>query len=164
MELIEIKDLFYIDNGAPAPTVISNDNELIIIFYSANRNLLSDIQERNTIYDEGVVVLKFKVYLKYSFGIPSNETLQGHPYYQLGMRSYAFYEVKNSNLIEDIDHIQKIHPYYDPLKLKDYKHYLLTFHDSMFECVAKDFEVENIHTSMYKQATVILNELSKEQF
>lgn len=99
MELIEIKDLFEMDCGSPSPILLSNDNELFITFYVDKQSSSAIPQERNTIYDPNVCVLKFNMYLKYSFGIPGDEIIHGHPYSKLGMESYSFYELKNSDLI-----------------------------------------------------------------
>jgi len=127
MELIEIKGLFEIDYGSPSPTILSNDSELFIAFYANKGNLSSIPVERNMIYDTGIIALKFKNYLKYTFGIPSNETIQGHPYSKLGMQSCSFYELKNSDFIDSLKNIEKIHPYYNPEAWDKYKHYILTF-------------------------------------
>ena len=164
MELIEIKGLFEMDYGAPSPTILSNDNELFIAFYADKESTSIIPQERNTIYDTGIFALKFKQYLKYTFGIPGNETIPGHPYSKLGMRSCSFYELKNSDLIQSLQDIEKVHPQYSAEKWKMYKHYILTFHDNMFECIAQDFEIREENTSLYNQATVMLNELSVKHF
>lgn len=160
MELIEIKGLLEMDYGSPSPLIISNDSDLFLAFYANEESEISEPQERNPIYDTGIFALKFKAYLKYIFGIPGNETIEGHPYSKLGMTSFSFYELKNSNLIKELQDIQKVHPYYDPEKWKAYKHYILTFHDNMFECVAENFEVSRENVSTYKHAIKILNELS----
>lgn len=164
MELIEIKDLFEMDFGAPSPTIISNDSELYIAFYANKKSISTTPQERNTIYDTGIFALKFNVFLKYMFGLPGEETIQGHPYSKLGMKPYSFFELKNSDLIKSLQDIEKIHPNYNPEKWKIYKHYILTFHDNMFECIAQNFEIREENTSLYNQATVILNELSVKHF
>ncbi len=164
MKLTEIKGLFEIDYGSPSPTIISNDNELFIAFYADKERTSSGPQERNTIYDTGIFALKFKDYLKYTFGLPGNETIQGHPYSKLGMKSFSFYELNNSDLIKALQEIEKVHPYYNPEKWKTYKHYILTFHDNMFECIAQDFEIREENTSLYNQATIMLNELSVKHF
>ena len=164
MELIEIKGLFEIDYGAPSPTILSNDNELFIAFYADKESTSAMLQERNTIYDTGIVALKFKRYLKYTFGMPSNETIHCHPYSKLGMRSCSFYELRNSDLIKSLQDMEKINEDYDPETWKMYKHYILTFHDNMFECIAQDFEIREENTSLYNQATVMLNELSVRHF
>jgi hypothetical protein len=164
MELVEIRGLFEMDCGAPSPIVISNENEIVIAFYADEENPSKELQERNSIYDKGVFVLKFKSFIKHSFGLPSNETISGHPYYKLGMRSFSFYELKSSDLIKQLQNIEKVHPYYTSEKWKEYRHYILTFHDNMFECVAKEFEVREENISIYHQATTMLNELFVKQF
>ncbi|MBD1432702.1 hypothetical protein H8B06_07700 [Sphingobacterium sp. DN00404] len=164
MELIEIKGLFEMDFGSPSPTILSNDNELFIAFYADRQNSSTIPQERNIIHDTGIFALKFKVYLKYAFGLPGEETIQGHPYSKLGMKSYSFYELKNSELIKSLQDIEKVHPQYNPKKWEMYRHYILTFHDNMFECIAQDFEIREENTSLYNQAAVMLNELSIKDF
>lgn len=163
MELVEIKGLFEMDYGSPSPMIISNDSDLFIAFYADKQSVIIEPQERNTVYDTGIFALKFKSYLKYTFGLPSNETIQGHPYSKLGLKSFAFYELKNSDLIKQLENIEKVHPYYTPDKWKEYKHFILTFHDNMFECVAKKFEIKEENTSIYHKATSMLNELSVKQ-
>ena len=130
------------DSGAPSPIILSNDNDLFVAFYVDMDDLFSVPQERNVIYDTGIFSLKFKSFLKYTFGMPGNETIQGHPYAKLGMRSYSFYELKDSDLIKSLQDIDRFHPYYDGRKWKKYKHYIITFHDNMFECIAQDFSLE----------------------
>ena len=164
MELFEIKGLFEMDCGSPSPMVISNDNELFVAFYANRQTDTVEPHERNMVYDTGIFALKFRLYLKYTFGLPSNETIEGHPYYKLGMKSFAFYELKDSDLIKQLESIEKVHPYYTPSKWIDYKHYILTFHDNMFECVAKGFEIREENVSIYYNATTLLNELSVKQF
>lgn len=164
MELIELNSGFQINVGAPEPIIISNDNELFIAFYADKQSSSTVPQEPNIIYDEGIFALKFKVFLKYTFGLPGDETMQGHPYSELGMNPYSFYELRNSDLIKSLQDIEKIHPNYNPEKWKMYKHYILTFHDNMFECIAQDFEIREENTSLYNQATVMLSELSVRHF
>jgi hypothetical protein len=164
MQLIEIKGLFEMDPGSPSPIILSNDNELFLSFYAEKDGSFEEPHQRNTIYDTGIIVLKFYSFLKYSFGVPSNETIQGHPYFKLGLNSFSFYELKNSDLIRSLQNIDKIHPYYNAEDWKDYKHFILTFHDNMFECVAKSFEIAEENTSIYHQVGIMLNELSQNHF
>jgi hypothetical protein len=163
MELIEINGLFEMDCGSPSPTILSNDNELFIAFYADKKGNFFEPTERNTIYDTGIFALKFKRYLKYSFGLPGNESLDGHPYKKLGIKSYSFYELEDSDLIKELQNIEKVHPYYDSAKWKMYKHYIITFHDNMFECVAQGFEIREENASLYNQVSNMLRELSADQ-
>lgn len=164
MELVEIKGLFEMDYGSPSPMILSNDNELFIAFYADKQSSTLIPKERNIIYDTGIFALKFKVFLKYSFGLPGNETMQGHPYSKLGMKACSFYELRNSDLIKSLLDIEKFHPNYNPEKWKLYNHYILTFHDNMFECIAQGFEIREDNISLYDQATVMLNQLSVRNF
>mgnify|MGYP000729907624 CR=1 FL=1 len=164
MELVEIKDLFEMDCGSPSPTILSNDNELFIAFYADVESSSIIPKERNTIYDTGIFALKFDNFLKYTFGLPGVETIQGHPYNKLGMKSYSFYELRNSDFIKSLQDIEKNHPAYNPEKWKVYKHYILTFHDNMFECIARGFEIRKENISLYNQTTEMLNELSVKHF
>ncbi len=141
MDLIEFRGLFEMDTGAASPTVLSNDNELFVIFYGDAPRQSDFPQERNTVYDTGVFVLKFINCLKQTFGMPGDETLRGYRYYALGMRPYSFYELNGSDWIEELRSIDRAHPRFNPDKWTHYKHYIITFHDSMFECVAQGFEI-----------------------
>ena len=165
MELIEIKGAFDMDYGAPSPIIISNDGELFVSFYINKETDSIEPYKRNIVYDTGIITLKFKIYLKYMFGIPGNETIEGHPYSKLGMKSYSFYELKKSPLINDLKSIEKIHPYFDENKWTKYKHYIITFHDNMFECIAQDYQIiKEKNMPLYILATNILKELSAKDF
>lgn len=135
------------DTGAPTPTLFANDNELFLIFYGDAPGQSDFPQERNTVYDTGVFVLKFINCMKHSFGMPGDETLHGHRYSVLGMRPYSFYELRGSDLVQELQAVDSAHPRYNPDKWIQYKHYIITFHDSMFECVSQGFEIrrKNLH-------------------
>lgn len=163
MKLVEIKNLFTIDYGAPSPLIIANDDELYLTFYIANEGYqhLDIPHQRSESNDIGICILKFKSYLKYTFGAPSNETIGGHPYYKLGMRSASFYELEGSDLVKQLQNIANVHPYYKPERWSLYKHYIVTFHDNMFECVAQEFVMELQNKTLNSQATVILEAILK---
>ncbi|PWG78231.1 hypothetical protein [Pararcticibacter amylolyticus] len=159
MRLVEIKGLFEMDAGAPSPLIISNDTELVVCFYVDNE-VMTDLSERNTGYEIGVVVIKFKGYLYYNFGLPGNETLRGHPYYKLGIKSFGFYELLDSDLINKLKQIEKVHPYYNAAKWDGFRHFILTFHDNMFECVSSEFDVIREEMSVYNKAYSVLSSIA----
>lgn len=161
MELVEIKGLFEMDYGAPLPIILSSDNELLVAFFIDKENAYAIPQECD-IYDAGVLTLEFKQCLKYTFGMPGNESMYGHPYSKLGMQACSFYELRNSDLIESLREIDKIHPFYNSERWKMYKHYILTFHDNMFECVARGFEIIEEKTSFYNEASGMLVRLNNK--
>lgn len=159
MELNEITGLFDMDYGAPQPIVISSENDLIVAFYLDSGSIPDELIERNTILDSKIVIIKFNSFIKYTFGIPGNESIYHHPYSKLGLSSCGFYELTGSDLIEELEDIEKNHPYFNPDNWKMYNHYILTFHDTMFECVAKSFDCKQENVLLYQRASVIMNEL-----
>lgn len=73
MRLIELKNILQIDSGAPMPLVLSNDNNLYIIFYETDNNKINTkINE-----EDSIVVVQFNYYSQYKFGLPNDETLSG---------------------------------------------------------------------------------------
>lgn len=160
MELVEIKDLFEMDYGAPSPVILADDSVLLVAFQADEGNILTASPEQDTANGTKIIVLKFKSCLKYTFGMPSNETIHGHPYSKLGMKSYSFYELRGSDLIQSLQEIDKVHPYYKAEKWQTYKHYILTLHDNMLECVAQGFEVKKENAAVYEQAGLLINKLS----
>jgi hypothetical protein len=139
MELVEIQGLFQMDCGAPSPIILSDDNELFLAFYTNDNH----------------IVQKFENCMKYTFGMPNDEALDGHPYYKIGLESYAFYELKESDWLASLQEMSKVHQHYDAERWKHFKHYILTFHDNMFECIAKSFEILEENT----QAATLFAEL-----
>jgi hypothetical protein len=137
MELVEISTDIKIDPGAPEPYVIASEAELKISFYSLDeRDFTKDI---SAIQEK--ITLQFKPCLNFRMGTPGSETIYGHPYYESGITTGGFYELKDSDWINQLMKIDQVHPYFNLSKWKKYKHYILVFHDSLFECIASDFEI-----------------------
>lgn len=117
MELIEIKGLLkwiLVHHLRQYYQMILN----FYCFYADKEGSSTIPQVRNTVYDTGIFALKFKMYLKYTFGLPGEETIQGHPYSKLGLQSHSFYELRNSDLIKSLQEIENVHPEYNPERWK----------------------------------------------
>lgn len=137
MKIKKLTGYFEADFGAPEPIVVSNANKLMISF-----NVMDDKWSKTGINaNESTIDIRFNRYIHYSFGMPGNETLHEHPYANLGLESSSFYELENSDLIGRLRAIEKGHPYYDSESWTLYKHYIITFHDNMFECIAHGFDI-----------------------
>jgi hypothetical protein len=52
---------------------------------------------------------------------------------------YASAEVIGSRWIGELEEANRVHPYHSPTRFTDYRHFIIQFHDSTFECVAKGF-------------------------
>jgi hypothetical protein len=137
MELLKLlEDKLELANY-PEPVVLSNDSELYLAFFAFR--LVDDEHDKTS--EAEIIVIKIKHPLKHTFGAPSNETIQKHPCYKLGLKPCGFYEVKNSYMLRELEEIQKSHHHFHPDIFKKYRHFILTFHDNTFECVAEDFQL-----------------------
>lgn len=161
MKLIEIKNLFDMDTGSPSPLIISGDGELIICFYADSDIDTNQFPEYYEADNRGVIVIRFKHCVFHKFGSPNDETLHGHPYYKLGLSSYSFFELEGSDLIMELKQIDLIHPYYNEESWQKYKHFIITFHDNMFECVSESFELNKKSISTYDSISFLLNKFIK---
>ena len=132
MKLIAIQGLFKINPASPSPIVFSTMEGTCICFYL--------IPEDGMALNTARIILKFRVCIEYTFGGPSGELVYGHPYYELGLDGSLFYELQDSDWIKACERINSIHPQHDPERWKKFKHYILTFHDNMFQCIAEGFE------------------------
>lgn len=150
MRLIKIANIS-IDPGSPSPRVLSSDYTLKLFFYyNKDKSLtIGDTQMRDTIRDQGVAIIEFKQYLNYKFGLPGNEILSGHPYYKLGLQPYNGFIIDQSSWIDELIKLNSVHPYHNAKQFDNYKHYIFSFHDSTFECIAKDYRVEYVEISLF---------------
>lgn len=115
------------DTGTPLPTLLQSDNDTLLFF------LLSDD-------DQNVGQIEFERCRSTSFGSPGDETFKGHPLYGSGFEPYRPMEVLNSPWITQLQKIDSVHPRHDPAVFGSAKHFLLPFHDTTFECVARSFQ------------------------
>jgi hypothetical protein len=72
------------------------------------------------------------------FGYPNDEALVGHQLYSRGLRSYGVFEVRESGWLMDIVARNAIS--FPSAKLPSLRHFVITFHDSTFECLAQSIE------------------------
>ncbi len=139
-----------IDGGAPIPKVMASEH-LLLLFYFVDEQpagISETLVERDVVSDRGVAIIEFDGYLNFKFGGPNDQVLHGHPYFNLGLRPDSFFEIQNSDWIAQIIKVNSVHPRHNDLLFEAYKHFVLTFHDSMFECVAKNYKVSFSNKSM----------------
>jgi len=129
------------DVGAPMPCLIANGLHTILLFYLQDDDLESD-------GEESIALVQFYGCVSLKFGSPNDEVLYGHPLHGRGLEPYTPQIVKNSKWIKDLEVINKVHPNFDQESWRSFNHYVFWFHDETFECVAKSYEVEVIHTKM----------------
>lgn len=143
MKIEEINTGFQIDVGAPTPTILSNEQEVYLIFYinTPDPNWDGTYVNVRSNDDEGISTVKFSQFAQYKFGNPNDEAISGHPYYKNGLQAYTIQEVKESDWVEELRKMNSVHPCHKDEHFKKYKHFIFFFHDSCFEIVCANFEI-----------------------
>jgi len=101
--------------GDPLPIVLAKDGA-VILSYVAGREL--------------TVMATFPVCRQHLFGGPDAKSLKEHPLWNHGLKAHGAFEVKDSSWGRSQD--------------GRWKHFVFTFRDSLFECLANDIGVELI--------------------
>lgn len=119
------------DVGAPLPTLLQSDQSADLFF------LLPDDDER-------VGHVRFERLLSSLFGAPNDETFEGHPLHGSGFEPYRAMRVVNSPWIAQLERMNSVHHFHDPVAYAAMKHFIFPFHDTTFECVARSFSTSTV--------------------
>ena len=162
-EVIEIKSIPQSSIGAPLPTILASENNLYLIYYLEETLESWDGKSIRmiTVNSEGesLVIITFNRIYTHLFGPPNDEAISGHPLFNRGLKSYSAYEIKNSSWIKELEKMNSIHPQHNKENfIKDKRHFIFTFHDSTFECIAKDLQFD-IYKGSIKSAALYLSGL-----
>jgi hypothetical protein len=107
------------DPGDPLPIVLAKDG-VVILSYVAGRDL--------------TVIVTFPFCSAQLFGGPDAKSLRKHPLAERGLKAHGAFEVRDSSWARSLEARGATRP----------KHFIFTFRDSVFECVASDLGVELI--------------------
>lgn len=146
-EVIELKNVPQSSVGAPIPVVLAGEFDVLLTYYLQDtpkdwdgtrvRSVSADTE------GEPVAVVRFESCYAHMFGPPNDEAFSGHPLAERGLAPYGVFEVKNSSWIRKLERMNAVHPYHDKRSfMETKKHFVFSFHDSTFECVAKSFSVD----------------------
>lgn len=147
---IPIHTTFPQDTGAPVPYVLSNGNKTYLLYYIGTGSPDWDenakaIQVMDPHSKDYVAFIQFERCYSFRFGGVNDEVLYGHPLYEHGLENYEMHEIIHSSWIRDQKKINSVHSNYKQEHWDARKHYLYTFHDEIFECIA-----EGYNTKIYK--------------
>jgi hypothetical protein len=133
--VVELTDVPQSDVGAPLPMIWSDENSLLLV-YRRQAEPLHRIQN-------GAVLVTFENYASYFFGAPNDEAFSGHPLAERGLKPYGSFEVKNSSWVRSLERMNSAHPKHHLVRdmLLKQRHFVFSFHDSTFECVANRYTV-----------------------
>jgi len=128
--------------GAPCPLVLADDDGVLIAYYSEPPAIASSpaapLEVAPTTSDLPVAIAAFASPLAHLFGPPNDEALSGHPLASRGLHAYGSFEVLHSSWIRALERMNAVHPNHRPEAFSGYRHFVFTFHDSTFECIARD--------------------------
>lgn len=108
------------DPGDPLPIILAKDGA-VILSYVAGREL--------------TVMATFPSCIAHRFAGPEAMSLREHPLADRGLKAHGAYEVRDSSWVRSLA------PRDGAARRK---HFVITFRDSVFECVADDIGVEMI--------------------
>jgi len=142
--------------GAPIPIILADEHLTIVAYYTQEDNNL-DINEM----DEPVAIVSFKRCYAHMFGPPNDEAFHGHPLASRGLRPYSFFLIKNSSWLRKLEQMNSVHPYHSSKLFEDYSHFVLSFHDSTFECIASSYEYEIVKAPLSKVIETMKSKLRR---
>ena len=129
----ELTNIPAMDVGAPCPLVFADEAGLVLAYRVRDEPPYQPTTQP-------LAVVRFHGSYFHSFGPPNDEALDGHPLSGRGLHSYGVFEVNGSSLLRGLERMNSIHPNHDPRRFNALTHYIFTFHDSTFECVAESLE------------------------
>jgi hypothetical protein len=145
--------------GAPLPHVVSSGYRTFLMYLASEPDPNWDgtyitVVDPSSSGDLPIALVEFVDCYIYKFGGPNDEVFRGQPLSGRGLGGYSAHIVANSRWLAELQRINSVHSNYDPSSWRDDKHYLLLFHDEIFECIATDYKIELIHGT-FRQAMEI---------
>ena len=139
-------------SGAPLPHVVSAGSRTILIYLLDEPDPNWDGSQVEVVdptagAGRSLGLVEFEGCYLFQFGGPNDEVFAGHRLSGRGLSGYGAYLVENSAWIAEQMRINSVHSRYEPTHWSEYRHYVLAFHDEMFECIARGHRVEVIRES-----------------
>jgi hypothetical protein len=125
--VVELDDIPKPVTGAPEPIVVA-DEQAVVVSYVAE-------------YPNKFCSVRFHLAHTHLFGAPNDEALEGHPLWNRGLDFYGVFRVDQSSLIRRLAAMNSVHKRHSYSAFDELVHYIFTFQDSTFECVARSYEI-----------------------
>jgi hypothetical protein len=144
--LVDVNEIPTCRISDPSPMVLGTENALVVAYHVDDAEKPFDgktvrIADLASGVDR-VALTWFGRPLASSFGPPAEEAIAGHALAARGLRPFGSFEVVHSSWIRQLELMNRTHPRHKPEVYAGYRHFILTFRDSMFECVARGYAVE----------------------
>jgi hypothetical protein len=153
------------DQGAPLPQVFSNGHKTYLTYlintpdpgWDGSYTTMTDNKSNDTF---PLAIVNFIKPNSHRFGIVNDEAASGHALYNKGLQIYEAHIIENSGWIEELKTIHKVHACYSDKQWINNKHFLLFFHDEIFEIIAENYEIEIINSTFRDVAIDIAKRLN----
>ena len=122
-EVVALSELPLPDVGAPLPHLNADEHEARVTYKGADDG-------------EASVTVTFSGLCALLFGAPNDEAFEGHPLAGRGLTPCGAFEVRHSSWVRSLERMNRVHPSHRAEAFDRYRHFVLTFHDTTFECVA----------------------------
>jgi hypothetical protein len=141
--VLEISDVPQSSIGAPCPMILAGESYLFLAFFLQDTPAGWDGSAVRVVGEdtsgEPVALVTFTDLYAHLFGPPNDEAFSGHPLASRGLRPYSVFEVRDSSWIRTLERMNSVHPYHRAERFAELRHFIFAFHDSTFECIARDF-------------------------
>lgn len=142
--------------GDSGPILLQSDYDAFLTFNAVK--MMSDGSRGTT----GTGIIEIVGCSITKFGYPNDEALPGHPLYSRGLSYYGVFEVLGSSWIEQKTVQNRVRFPKTPDSTK--RHFIFSFHDSTFECIADSLRASlsiesfekiraNINIKMFRDQT-----------
>lgn len=160
--LVELDGVPQSSIGAPEPLVVSDDHLTFLAYVIEGEpqwdgRILTDVDL--AMFVERVALVEFHGCRSYMFGSPNDETIHGHPLYAVGLKPYSAFEVQKSSWVRQLERMNSVHPGHISARYESLRHYVFTFHDSTFECIAEGHHISEHEKSMGELVTEMKSRL-----
>jgi hypothetical protein len=116
--------------GAPMPIMLAGEGRTFLLVYLRYDDPVTGEERVGTIEFHGCHIK--------TFGHPGEDTLHGHRLFGKGLRYFDAFVVRNSAWLQERKQIDSVHPTsHQPAAWDALNHYVLTFKDTTFECLAR---------------------------
>ena len=154
-------------SGAPLPQVFANGHQTYLTYFVDTPDPNWDGSYTTLIDNKSdtsfpIAIVTFIRPNSHRFGIVNDEAADGHPLYDKGLEVYSAHIIENSRWIEELKSIHKVHPRYSDKHWIGSKHFLLFFHDEIFEIIAEGYDIEVINSTFENAAVEIAKRLNSE--
>lgn len=162
--VVELKDVPQSSVGAPLPLVLSNESTIVLGYIIQDSSPAWNGTALRVVDTDGpgesLAVVEFELYQSYMFGAPNDEAFSSHPLAARGLHPYAAFRIDDSSWVRQLERMNSIHPNHNPDKFRELKHFVFAFHDSTFECVAKNSRISKYEGTLEGLLPVMLSRLT----